>query len=187
LAKCILIFDELHKCFELFESFNEKTIYLKEKLLIIPSEEKISEHERIFIDKNKSSTKIEFIEEVRLLNPKLDRSMRQKSMSNWLMPFGFIAGLTFSNMTNLSTFAFLGLNQVGDSIVGGLLGMVSGLLGSFVASSSINLNRGKEIRSILNFNKQGKWIILLENQIGYELPWIIIREAEPRDMVLIDN
>ncbi len=187
MTKCILIFEELQKCFELFESFNEKTIYLTENLLIIPSKEKISQPDKKLLDENKSSAKIEFIEKVRILNPKLDKKIRQKSMSNWLMPFGFIAGLTFSNMTNLSTFAFLGLNQVGDSLIGGLLGMGSGLIGSFVASSSINFNRSKEIRSILNFNKEGKWIILLENQIGYELPWIIIREAGPIDMIFIDN
>jgi len=103
------------------------------------------------------------------------------------MPFGFIAGLTFSNMTNLSTFSFLGLNQIGESVIGGILGMGSGLLGSIVASSSINLNRNKELRSILNFNKDGKWIILLENQVGYELPWIVLRDSGPIDMIFLES
>ena len=44
------------------------------------------------------------------------------------MPFGFIAGIAFSNMTNLSTFSFLGLNNIGESLIGGLLGMGSGYL-----------------------------------------------------------
>jgi len=87
------------------------------------------------------------------------------------MPFVFIAGIAFSNMTNLSTLSYLGLNNIGESLIGGLLGMGSGYLGSIVSSASININRNKELRSIINLNKEGKWLILLENQIGTELPW----------------
>jgi hypothetical protein len=43
-------------------------------------------------------------------------------MRNWLMPFGFIAGIAFSNMTNLSTFSFLGLNNIGESFHGWAFG-----------------------------------------------------------------
>ena len=60
-------------------------------------------------------------------------------MKNWLMPFGFLAGLSFSNMTNLTTFSFLNLNTFGESLVGGLLGLGSGYIGSFFAAGSINL------------------------------------------------
>ena len=187
MTKCILIFDELQKCLELLDRFEEKTIHLSENLLVIPPDEKISSNQRNLLNDNKDSKSIEAIEKVRILNPKLDRKIRQESMRKWLMPFGFIAGLTFSNMTNLSTFAFLGLNQIGDSIIGGLLGMCSGFLGSIVASASINLNRNKEIRSILNFNNDGKWIILIEDQIGYEMPWIIIKEAGPIDMIILES
>ena len=84
--------------------------------------------------------KSQLMEEIRILNPKLDRKLRQKDMSRWLMPFGFIAGIAFSNMTNLSTFSFLGLNNIGETLIGGLLGMGSGYLGSVVSSASINLN-----------------------------------------------
>ena len=187
MTKCILIYDELEKYFDLLTIFENKTIYLSENLLVIPQDERISEQQRILLNDNKERANIEVIEKVRILNPKLDRKIRRNNMRNWLMPFGFIAGLTFSNMTNLSTFSFLGLNQLGESIFGGLLGMGSGLLGSIVASASINLNRNKELRSILNFNKAGKWIVILENEIGYELPWIIIRDSDPLEMIFIDN
>tara|TARA_Y100000589_G_scaffold325566_1_gene363749 strand:+ start:888 stop:1436 length:549 start_codon:yes stop_codon:yes gene_type:complete len=182
-----LVFDDLQKCLALLNSFEEKTIFLSENLLISPPDEKISAAQRDLLTESKSSVNITNIEKVRILNPKLDRNLRQKSMRNWLMPFGFIAGLTFSNMTSLTTFSFLGFNQIGESIIGGFLGMGSGLLGSIVASSSINLNRNKEIRSILNFNKDGKWIILLEDQIGYELPWILLRDSGPLDMIFMET
>ena len=186
MTKCILIFDDIQKSLDLLDSFKEKTFFLSENLLIIPFKEQISSHDQNLLEGNKSLN-ITTIDKVRILNPKLDRKLRQKSMRYWLMPFGFIAGLTFSNMTNLSTFSFLGLNQIGNSLIGGLLGMGSGLLGSYVASASINLNRNKEIRSILNFNKVGKWMILLESQVGYELPWIIMKESGAIDMIFLDN
>ena len=124
---------------------------------------------------------------IRILNPKLDRKIRQKEMSIWLMPFGFIAGIAFSNMTNLSTFSFLGLNNIGESLIGGLLGMGSGYLGSVVSSASININRNKELRSIINFNKEGKWLVLLENQIGTELPWALIKQSEAKDIIFLEG
>ena len=187
MTKCILIFDDLQKCLELLNTCKEKKIFLLENLLIIPPDEKISQDHRDLLKENKTLLNTSSIEEMRILNPQLDRNLRQKSMRNWLMPFGFIAGLTFSNMTNLSTFAFLGLSKISNSILGGILGMGSGLLGSFVASASINLNRDKELRPIYNFHKGGNWIVFLENQIGYELPWIIIRESEPLDIIFLEN
>jgi len=103
------------------------------------------------------------------------------------MPFGFIAGIAFTNMTNLSTFSFLGFNKIGETLIGGLLGMGSGYLGSVVSSASINLNRNKELRSIINLNKEGKWLVLLENQIGTELPWGLIKQSDPKDIIFLEG
>ena len=189
MTKCILIFDELEECLELKKTLEENAIYFSEVIVILPSNDSISDIQKTLMDEavkiNNLNFKFELIENIRILNPKLDRQIRQKNMRNWLMPFGFIAGLTFSNMTNLSTFSFLGLSHFGESIIGGLLGMSSGYLGSIFASSSINLNRKKEIRSILNFNKNRKWLILMENQIGYEMPWILLKESKPKEIIFL--
>ena len=187
MTKCILIFNQIEKSLELLKTFEENYIFLTEATLII-QREKISTNQEILISENKNKIfKSEEIEQNRILNPKLDREIRQKSMRNWLMPFGFIAGLTFSNMTNLSTFSFLGLNTFGELIFGGLLGMGSGYLGSFFASASINLNRQKEIRPLINAHKNGKSLLILENQSGYELPWNLIKESEPEDLIFLEN
>ena len=188
MTKCILIFKELEKCIDLFKIFEERSIFLSQSLLIRPSDDKITnEQKELILEEKNIFFKVEKIEENRILNPKLDRKIRQKNMRTWLMPFGFLAGLTFSNMTNLSTFSFLGFNTFGDSIIGGFLGMGSGYLGSFFASGSINLNRDKEIRPLLNANKEGKWLMLLENQNGYELPWNLLKESEPIDLIFLEN
>ena len=187
MTKSIVIFEDLEKCIQLFNVFKDKSVLLSEMLLILPFKEKISPNQNDLLKSisNNFFKSVE-IEDVRILNPKLDRKIRQKDMSKWLMPFGFIAGISFSKMTNLSTFSFLGLNNVGESLIGGLLGMGSGYLGSIVSSASININRNKELRSIINLNKEGKWLILLENQIGSELPWALIKESEPKDIIFLE-
>ena len=186
MTKCILVFDDFEKCLNLTNTFQEKSIFLSEATLIIPKDNQLSIDQQSTINKLET-IRIETLENIRVLNPKLDRQLRQQNMKRWLMPFGFIAGLTFSNMTNLSTFSFLGLDSFGESLLGGALGMASGYLGSIVSSASINLNRNKEIRSILNLNKDGKWLMLLESQIGYELPWNLIRESKSQDIIFFEN
>ena len=188
MTKSIVIFNELEKCLDLLNVFKEKSVFLSESLLILPSKEKITPDQQQLLNLSVNSFfKSEEIENIRVLNPKLDRKIRQKNMRTWLMPFGFIAGIAFSNMTNLSTFSFLGLNNIGESFMGGLLGMGSGYLGSIVSSASINLNRNKELRSIIDLNNEGKWLILLENQIGNELPWSLIKQSEPRDIIFLEG
>ena len=186
MTKCILVLDDFEKCLNLTNTFQEKSIFLSELTLIIPKDKQLSTDQQSSINEF-NLIKIEALENIRVLNPKLDRQLRQQNMKKWLMPFGFIAGLTFSNMTNLSTFSFLGLDSFGESLFGGALGMASGYLGSIVSSASINLNRKKEIRSILNLNKAGKWLMLLESQIGYELPWNMIKESKSQDIIFLEN
>ena len=188
MTKSIVIFDELDKCIDLLNVFKEKSVFLSESLLILPSKEKITPDQKKLLNLNQNTFfRSDEIENIRILNPKLDRKIRQKNMRTWLMPFGFITGIAFSRMTNLSTFSFLGLNNIGESIMGGFLGMGSGYLGSIVSSASINLNRNKELRSIIDLNKEGKWLVLLENQIGSELPWALIKQSEPKDIIFLEG
>ena len=178
----------MEKCTDLLKTFEERSLFLSRAILIKPKNNKKNDEQEKIIQNLKSNLfKIENLEDNRILNPKLDRKIRQSKMKNWLMPFGFLAGLAFSNMTNLTTFSFIGLNSLGESIFGGILGMISGYLGSFFASASINLNRDKELRPLLNANKEGKWLMLLENQDGYELPWNLLRDSEPIDLVFLQN
>ena len=188
MTKCILIFKEIEKCVDLLKIFEERSIFLTQAILIKPYDDKTKiEQEQVLLNLKSNLFKIENIKDNRILNPKLDRKIRQNSMKNWLMPFGFLAGLGFSNMTNLTTFSFLNLNAFGESFLGGLLGLSSGYIGSFFASGSININRNKEIRPLLNANKNGKWLFILEDQNGYELPWNLIKESEPLDIILLEG
>ena len=43
----------------------------------------------------------------------------------------------------------------------------------------------KEI--LINSNKDGKWLVLLENQIGTELPWALIKQSEAKDIIFLEG
>jgi hypothetical protein len=68
-------------------------------------------------------------DEFGLIDPNQQAKKQAKLMAFWLIPFGFIAGCTFSLMTDLNTFAWAG--EIGDHAIGGLLGAIGGGMGSF--------------------------------------------------------
>ncbi len=126
------------------------------------------------------------IDNVKLLNPKISQKNRQKLMSLWLMPFGFIAGVTFSGMTNLDTFSNLGLGKSGEILFSGVLGMTSGWIGSLFAASSVNPYK-EDIESLRKKNQQGKWLLILKTPFEQELPWEIIKELNPIEVVRLNE
>ena len=120
------------------------------------------------------------------LNPSIGRKRRQKGMATWLMPFGFFAGVTFTFMTDLDTFAFAG--EVGSHLIGGLLGLGSGLMGSYAAAASVSSDSDDRIRALRNRLEEGNWLLLLETATGVEVPWTRLQEAKPQSVVrLSDN
>ena len=116
---CVLVLKERAAAETLVQDLQESGKPLIRVVLIAPEQTEGSEAGRL---------RAEQIDQVDLLNPSMARSRRQRSMSRWLMPFGFMAGLTFTQITTLDTFARFG--AVGEALIGGLLGMGSGLMGT---------------------------------------------------------
>ncbi|MFS6828383.1 hypothetical protein [Cyanobium sp. ATX-6F1] len=112
------------------------------------------------------------------LNPAIGRRLRQRSMARWLMPFGFFAGLTFTQITDLQTFAFLG--TWGEPLMGGLLGMASGWMGSFAAAASIVPEDDDRIRSLRNRLNEGNWLLLVETPAASSCRWACCRRPGSR-------
>ena len=121
------------------------------------------------------------IDSVEMLNPALARQRRQRSMVRWLMPFGFFAGLMFTFITDLHTFSFAG--TYGEPVIGGLLGMGSGWMGSYAAAASVRSEADDRIRSLRNRLEEGSWLLLLESSQGQEIPWLLIQQAGPQAVV----
>lgn len=118
---------------------------------------------------------------VERLNPAVGRKRRQGSMARWLMPFGFLAGLTFTQITDLHTFDAFG--PWGEPVIGGLLGMGSGWMGSFAAAASVRSEEDDRIRSLRNRLEEGSWLLLVETAAGVEMPWTTLQQGRPKAVV----
>ena len=127
------------------------------------------------------------IDSVDLLSPNLSKRQRQKKMALLLMPFGFIAGLTFTQMTGLTTFSELGVGALGEPISGGLVGMISGWMGSHVAAASVGSKNDEDITSLRKLSEEGQWLLLLETPFEVELPWNLLKEVNPIEVVRLIN
>ena len=125
------------------------------------------------------------IAEVAELNPALARKLRQRRMATWLLPFGFLAGLTFTFITDLDTFAFAG--DVGSHLIGGLLGLGSGWMGSFAAAASVTSEVDDRVRALRNRLDEGNWLLLVETANGVEMPWTRLQEARPKAVVRLNE
>ena len=118
---------------------------------------------------------------VERLDPAAGRRRRQRSMMRWLLPFGFLAGLTFTQITDLHTFSALG--SWGEPLIGGLLGMASGWMGSFAAAASVTSEEDDRIRILRNRLQEGNWLLLIDPAPGSDPPWALIQQARPKAVV----
>lgn len=123
--------------------------------------------------------------EVERLDASAARRSRQRTMVRWLMPFGFLAGLTFTQITDLHTFDFAG--PWGQPLIGGLLGMGSGLMGSFAAAASVNSEEDDRIRALRNRLAEGSWLLLIESAPGSEMPWSLLQQARPKAVIRLSD
>ncbi len=101
-------------------------------------------------------------DEFGLIDPNEEAKKQVRLMAVWLIPFGFFAGFTFSFITNLETFAWAG--QIGNHIIGGLLGAVSGALGSVVSGGGVGLIiGGGDALPYRNRLDAGKYLIVVQD------------------------
>lgn len=153
--------------------------------LVEPLDNK-SEHETSNLDKsegvfaNQSS-----FNNIKLLNPAIDRKDRQKTLATWLIPFGFIAGLSFSQMTDLKTFADMGFPNQLEKLLGGIVGMISGAIGSFFSAGGISQETNDDLRAIRKKSEGGCWLLILELPLEIEPPWGILKEIDSLEIITI--
>ena len=122
---------------------------------------------------------------VKLLNPTIAKKERQKTLATWLIPFGFIAGLSFSQMTDLKTFAEMGFPNQFEKLLGGIVGMISGWLGSFFADGGIDQENSDDIRALRKKSEEGFWLLILELPIELELPWGFLKGTNYIEIITI--
>ncbi|MDJ0618573.1 MAG: hypothetical protein QNJ63_17815 [Calothrix sp. MO_192.B10] len=121
-------------------------------------------------------------DEFGLIDPKEPARKQVKLMALWLVPFGFFAGFTFSLITDLHTFAWAG--EIGNHLVGGLLGAVSGGLGSIFVGGGVGLFFGSgdalAYRNRLNADKY--LIVVQDSESVTRKATQILRQFEPENI-----
>ena len=153
--------------------------------LVEPLDKK-SVHENSNLDTSKEVlAKQSSFNNIKLLNPALARKDRQKTLATWLIPFGFVAGLSFSLMTDLRTFADMGFPNQLEKLLGGLVGMISGALGSFFSAGGINPETIDDLRALRKKSEAGFWLLILELPIEIEPPWAILKEIDSLEIITI--
>jgi hypothetical protein len=118
-------------------------------------------------------------DEYGLIDPQESASRLSKLMSFWLVPFGFAAGFTFSVITKLDTFAWAG--ELGNHVIGGLLGAASGAMGSFFVGGGVGLVvGGGDALPYRNRLAAGKYLIVVKgSEILTRQATGILRSFEP--------
>lgn len=107
-----------------------------------------------------------------LIDP-ADQAWKQiRLMMLWLVPFGFGAGFVFNVITGLDTFAWTG--RLGNQMIGGLLGAVSGAMGAYFIGGGVGLAiGGGDALSYRNSLDAGKFLVVVK---GSEA---LVRQATP--------
>jgi hypothetical protein len=121
-------------------------------------------------------------DEYGLIDPRDGARKQVKLMATWLVPFGAFGGVTFTRMTGLDTFAYAG--DVSNYAIGGLVGALSGLLGSvFVGGGTGLLLGGGDAIPYRNRLNAGKYLIVVKgNDLLIRKSTQILREFNPENL-----
>tara|TARA_Y100001968_G_scaffold329105_1_gene377696 strand:- start:169 stop:711 length:543 start_codon:yes stop_codon:yes gene_type:complete len=176
---CVIVFKEIQAANDLAQKLYKESQTSMKIQLIKPKKIKEETKEDTYPQRD--------IETVPLLSPNLQRKIRQKTMAFWLMPFGFITGLTFTKMTGLQTFSNMGFDPVSEPLIGSFLGMASGWIGSYVASASVNPDKKDDIEAIRKLNIEGLWLLLVETPLEIDLPWSLLQSSNHTQMISLNN
>ncbi len=99
-------------------------------------------------------------DEFGFIDPQIPARKQAKLMSFWLVPFGFLGGWLFNLSTQYQLVPAAG--ELGNHLLGGLLGAVGGAMGSFFVGGSIGLTTGSgDALPYRNWLKAGKYILIV--------------------------
>lgn len=121
-------------------------------------------------------------DEFGLIDPNEQAIKQAKFMAVWLVPFGFIAGAAFSLVTQLNTFAWAG--EIGNHLIGGVLGAIGGAMGSIFAGGGTGLIfGGGDALPYRNRLNAGKYLIVVKgSETLTRRATNILRQFEPENI-----
>jgi hypothetical protein len=99
-------------------------------------------------------------DEFGFIDPKQPARKQAKLMAFWLVPFGFLGGWLFNVATQYQLVPVVG--NVGNHLIGGLLGAMGGAMGSFFIGGGVGLvSGGGDALPYRNRLKEGKYLVVV--------------------------
>lgn len=180
---CVVVLNERTAADQLNVQLREAGTPLVSSQLVRPATNKTenTEPSKKEADKKSTATSIDLqpveINTVEILTPKLARQKHQRIMAFWLLPFGLVGGVLTTKITGLDTFARFG--TVGEPLVGGLVGLISGWIGSYASAASVKPENAEDVRLMRKRNQEGRWLLVLETPMGIDLNWKVVQQFKP--------
>ena len=121
-------------------------------------------------------------DEFGLIDPNEKAWQQVKLMASWLIPFGFAGGFTFSLITGLDTFAWAG--EFGNHFIGGILGSLSGGMGSLFVGGGVGLIVGSgDALPYRNRLNAGQYLVVVQGrETVTRQATRILRQFEPETL-----
>jgi hypothetical protein len=121
-------------------------------------------------------------DEFGLIDPNEKAQQQAKMMATWVVPFGFAGGVGFSILTNLQTFAWAG--EIGNHLVGGILGAIGGAMGSVFIGGGGGIAFGSgDALPYRNRLNAGKYLIVVEgSQLLLQQATTVLRRCDPENL-----
>lgn len=94
------------------------------------------------------------------IDPKNTAENRINKLAYWLIPFGFVAGYAFNQLSGIEIFSVL--NDVGNHIIGGVLGAIAGGIGAVMTGGTVGATGAGDALAYRNRLNAGKYIVVAE-------------------------
>lgn len=121
-------------------------------------------------------------DEFGLIDPNEQAKKQSRLLSFWLVPFGFVSGVAFNILTGLNTFPWAG--EVGNQLIGGLLGAGAGAMGSLFTGGGVGLVVGSgDALPYRNRLNAGKYLVVVQGSESVTRQATrILRQFEPENI-----
>jgi hypothetical protein len=118
-------------------------------------------------------------EDYGLIDPREQAKKQATLMAIWVVPFGFVAGFAFNFITGLNTFPWAG--EIGNRIIGGLLGAAAGAMGSYFIGGGVGLAiGGRDALPYRDLLKAGKYLLLVRgSELLTRKATDVLQQVEP--------
>jgi hypothetical protein len=121
-------------------------------------------------------------DEFGLIDPNEEARKQIRLMGTWLVPFGFGAGVTFSVISGLHTFAWAG--EIGNHLIGGLLGSIAATMGSVFVGGGVGIAFGSgDALPYRNRLNAGQYLLVVQgNETLIRQAQRVIRPLSPESV-----